>query len=90
MAVQLIPPGGNLPLDALACLQSLYDAIQELQNPGAPVQLPEIDTSANLLLQAPAASYPNCAIMVTDKNCIAVSTNVAGTWTWLRADGSAL
>lgn len=86
MAVQLIPPGA----DVMGCLQSFYDAIQELQYPGAPVQLPEIDTAANLLLRAPAADYPNCAIVVTDANCIALSTNVAGTWTWLRADGTAL
>jgi trimethylamine:corrinoid methyltransferase-like protein len=71
-------------------LQGYYEALTQLQNPGAPVQFGVIDTAANLLAQAPAANYPNAAIVVTDKNCIAVSTNVAGTWTWLRADGTAL
>lgn len=73
-----------------AVLQGYYEAISQLQNPESPVQLPVIDTAANLLLRAPAADYPNAAITVTDRNCIALSTNVAGTWTWLRADGTSL
>lgn len=90
MAVTILPPGPDVPTELQELMQSWYAALQELQNPGAPVQLPEIDTAANLLLKAPADRYPNCAIVVTDKTCIAVSTDVAGTWTWLRADGNAL
>lgn len=90
MAVSLIPVGPGVDQRISGILQAFYDAITELQNPGSPVQLPEIDTATNLLLKAPAVDWPNAAIIVTDKNAIAVSTNVAGTWTWLRADGSAL
>lgn len=90
MAVSIRPPGPGVPEALRSVLQDYFEAISQLQNPGAPVQLPVIATEADLLSQAPAASYPNTAIVVTDLNCIAVSTNVAGTWTWLRADGSAL
>lgn len=90
MGVQMIPIGAEIPTAVAAVLQSHEDAIREIQNPGAPFQLPVIDTAANLLLQAPADVYPNCGIIVTDKSCIAVSVDVAGTWTWKRADGGAL
>jgi hypothetical protein len=86
----LIPVGPGVPPEMAAVLKSHEDALRELQNPGSPVQLPEIATEADLLSQAPAADHPNRAIVVTDLNCIAVSTDVAGTWTWLRSDGSAL
>ncbi len=90
MAVAIQPPGPGVPEALRAILQGYYEALTQLQNPGAPVQFSEIDTAVNLLATAPAADYPNAGIIVTDKNCLAVSTNVAGTWTWLRADGTAL
>jgi hypothetical protein len=88
---ELIPvgPGIKDPASA-AVLKSHEDAIRSLQNPGAPEQCAEIDTAANLALRLPPADWPNCRIIVTDKNCLAISTNVAGTWTWLRSDGGAL
>jgi hypothetical protein len=90
MGVQLLPVGPGVPPALAAVLQSFSDAILALQSPAAPANLPVIDTASNLLLKAPAAKFPNCAIVVTDKNTVAISTSVAGTWTWLRADGSAL
>jgi hypothetical protein len=90
VAVSIRPPGPDIPAALRSVLQDYYEALSQLQNPGAPVQLPVIATEADLLAQAPAASYPNTAIVVTEHNCIAISTNVAGTWTWLRADGTAL
>lgn len=90
MAVSIQPPGPTVPEAVRTILQGYYEALTQLQNPGSPVQLPVIATAADLLAQAPAADFANCAIVVTDKNCIAVSMDVAGTWTWLRADGSAL
>lgn len=89
----LLQPVPQLPAgqaDLQAFLTSVYETLQGLANPAAPVQLPEIETAADLLAQAPAESWPNSAIIVREHNCIAVSTNVAGTWTWRRADGSAL
>lgn len=83
-------PGPGLPDEVQAILKSFYDAIVELQSPGQPIKVPTIDTAANLLKRTPAASYPRTVIEVQDKNCLALSTNVAGVWTWLRPDGSAL
>jgi hypothetical protein len=90
MAINLIPVGPDVPQAIQPLLQSHADAIAQLQQPGAPAPVFVIDTSANLLLQAPAAAYPNCIAQVTDKSCIAHSVLVGGTWTWLRADGTAL
>lgn len=58
----------------------------ELEQPTKPVTFPSC-TNANL---PPAASWPLGGIIVTDKNCLAISTLVTGVWTWLRADGSAI
>lgn len=69
-----------------AFLIEMRAAVLSLQSPGQPVQSFAV-AQAQL---PPAASYPNCQVLVTDKNALAVSTLVAGTWTWLRADGSAL
>lgn len=90
MGGQLVPPGPGAPPTILACLKSLYDAVRDLQNPGQPQPLWAHPTAATLEATAPAASFPNCACVVTDISSIAASTLVAGTWTWLRADGSAL
>ena len=68
-------------------LKSHEDAIRSLQQPGAPVRLPNIDLKANL----PAAStYRECAAICDEINSVVVSTLVAGTWTWTRADGGSL
>jgi hypothetical protein len=71
-------------------VQSLFDAVQQLQNPDQPSVLASIDTKASLLATAPAASWPNAAIVCAEINSIAISTLVSGVWTWRRADGSAL
>lgn len=89
MAVRLIPPGPGVPAGLQALLTSFYDAITDLQNPTAPVPFPSIDTKANLLLVDPSV-YAKCGIVCDDINALCVSTLVAGTWIWLRADGSAL
>lgn len=87
MAVSIQPPGPGIPEALRPILQGYYEALTQLQNPGAPVQLPEVALEADL---PAAADHPNTAIVVTEHNCIAVSTDVTGTWTWLRADGTAL
>lgn len=83
--IQPPPVTGSDP-DLLRVLQGYFEALQQLQNPQAPTQLAEVALEADL---PPAADWPNSAIVVTEHNCIAVSTDVAGTWTWLRADGGA-
>lgn len=91
MAVELTPVGPGIKDQAAAgVLKSHEDAIRELQQPGAPGVVFEIDTKTNLLALAPAANWPNCQAIVTDQTCLAISVNVAGTWTWLKADGGAL
>lgn len=84
--MQLRPIGPDIPTWLSPTLQSLTDAVQELLNPTQPRKLLDI-ANADL---PPAEDWPGCAVHVTDKNCIAVSTDVAGTYTWLRADGSAI
>lgn len=71
-------------------LKSLSDAIQELQQPTAPRPLWTHATAATLEATAPAAEYPDTYCLVDDINCVACSTKIAGTYTWRRADGSAL
>jgi hypothetical protein len=67
-------------------LQDMQDAIREQAVPTKPVQLATV-----LFVDLPPAdSWQACIIHVSDKNSIAISTPVAGTYTWLRADGSAL
>lgn len=87
MAVSITPPGPGVPDALRAILQSYFEALTQLQNPGAPTQLAEVALETDL---PPAADYPNTLIVVTEHNCAAVSTDVAGTWTWLRSDGTAL
>jgi hypothetical protein len=67
-------------------LQDMQDAIREQAVPTKPVQLATV-LFADL---PPADSWQACMIHVSDKNSIAISTPVAGVYTWLRADGSAL
>lgn len=90
MAAAISPPpvGGDPAL--LAVLASYYQAILELQQPTRPSPLWTHPTAATLEATAPAAYYPRCACIVEDINSIAVSTPVAGSYAWRRADGSAL
>lgn len=91
MAVTLIPPGPNA--NPQAVLKALYDAVSELQNPGAPVQLASVDLKVASPPQTglpPAANWPNGAIICAEINSVVVSTLVTGAYAWLRADGSAL
>lgn len=67
-------------------LNEMRDAILELQTPTQPSKLATVD-QADL---PPADDFKECAVHVGDANCIAISTDVAGTWTWRRADGSAI
>jgi len=91
MTVSLVPVGPGVPDDLKAILQSHADAIQALQQPGAPSQAFTIATSADLLAQAPAANWPGGFAVVTDVPCLAISVETSpGTWAWKRADGSAL
>lgn len=69
-----------------AFLKELRGAVADLQRPGQP-QLAYAIASTSL---PQAESWKTCVVELTDKNCLALSTNVAGTWTWLRADGSAI
>lgn len=76
------PPGP----DSSAFDTEVFDHINELEVPTKPTQFAGV-LEADL---PPAADWPLCGIIVTDKNCLALSTLVVATWTWLRADGSAL
>lgn len=80
------PVPNGLDPNLVAYLNEVSVAIGQLQNPAGPVQ--EFATVQAQL--PPAASYKNCQVLVADKNTIAVSTLVSGSWTWLRSDGSAL
>lgn len=86
MAISIQPPGPDVPESIRAVLQGYYEALMSIQQPGAPTPLAEVALEADL---PPAASFPNAQIVVTEHNCTALSTDVSGTWTWLRADGSA-
>lgn len=67
--------------------------LSELRSAVARLQVPQSPVSEFATLEAdlpPAESYKNCRVLVTDKNTLAISTLVGSTWTWLRADGSAI
>lgn len=80
------PVPNGLDPNLVAFLNEVSVAIGQLQNPGNPVQ--EFATVQAQL--PPAASYKNCRVLVTDKNTIAISTLVSGSWAWLRSNGAAL
>ena len=90
MASPLVPVGPGLPAPLLAVLKSHEDALRELQQPTQPSPLWSHATAATLEATAPAANYPECACLVLDINSIAVSTKVAGSYSWRRGDGTAL
>jgi hypothetical protein len=79
-----ISPDFGFPL--APTLQDMQDAIREQAVPTKPVQLATV-LFADL---PPAADWQACMIHVSDKNSIAISTPVAGVYTWLRANGAAL
>lgn len=86
--IALVPPGPGA--DPQLVLQTLYDAVSELQQPGGPLQLAHVDTKANLVARYPADDYRGGYLICDDINSIVHSTATAGVYAWLRADGSAL
>ena len=84
IGVRPVDPSLGFPLSEI--LRNLSDVAAEVQNPTQPVALASV-AFASL---PPAANWPGCMIHVTDRNSIAISTPVAGVYTWLRADGTAL
>ena len=86
MTIRPVGVGATTPDSISALLNEIVAAVTELQAPTKPVQMPTC-TNANL---PPADSWRGCFIFVSDKDCIAISTDVAGVYTWLRADGSAI
>lgn len=79
-------PGSVVGDELLQTLQEMAAELAEVTAPTKPVQMPYV-LNADL---PTAANWPGCYVFVTDKDCIAISTDVAGTYTWLRADGSAI
>ncbi|MFN8992482.1 MAG: hypothetical protein ACK5X3_02245 [Pseudomonadota bacterium] len=86
MVVAVRPVNPDLPFPLSEILRDLSNVAAEVQTPTQPVALASV-AFASL---PPAANWPGCMIHVTDRNSIAISTPVAGVYTWLRADGSAL
>lgn len=78
--------GPDTPQALQPVLRSIIDEINALKAPGKPLQL----ASTTFAKLPPAADWRNCHIVVSDKNCIAVSTPSGSTWAWTRSDGSAL
>lgn len=85
----LIPPGPGITGPAQSVLQSFYDALSSLLNPGAPTQFAHVATKAALIRLDPAAN-PGGVLICDEINCLVHSTKVSGAYVWLRADGSAL
>lgn len=79
--------GPDCPDQLKPLMLSIVDAITALQQPAQPVRLGRVLTAATL---PSATTYAEHAILVRDKQCVAISTLVGSAWTWLRADGSAL
>jgi hypothetical protein len=79
--------GPEVPAALQPLMKSIIDALLQLQAPGAPVRLAAVAAATDL----PAADdWPNCAVIVTAINSVALSTLSGSTWAWTRADGSAL
>jgi hypothetical protein len=79
--------GSEIPLPLQPFAKSVVDALDELQNPGAPFRFASVATVADL---PSAETFALSGIIVADANALAISTLVGAVWTWLRADGSAL
>jgi hypothetical protein len=84
--VKPLGPGSVVGDELLQTLQEIAAAITEIEAPTRPVQMPTV-LNADL---PPADDWRGCYIFVTDQDTIAISTDVAGVWTWRRADGSAI
>ena len=84
IGVRPVDPSLGFPLSEI--LRNLSDVAAEVQTPTQPVALASV-AFASL---PPAANWPGCMIHVADRNSIAISTPVAGVYTWLRANGAAL
>lgn len=69
MSVQLAPIGP----DAGPLLQSMYDAIQQLQQPDHPSAVCSVTKAA----LPPAADWPQCVVLVSDLGVLAASDGSA-------------
>jgi len=86
--VALVPPGPGAP--SADFIRSMYEAVRSLLNPGGPVQLAHVATVAELTGKYPADDYRGGVLICDEINSLVHATSVAGTYAWLRADGSAL
>jgi len=87
----LVPVGPDLPPAVARILTSHAAALRELLTPTQPRTLASVDLKSDLSVAGyTAPEWPNGHIICAEINSIVVSTLVAGTWTWLRADGGAL
>lgn len=84
--IRPVGPGSTQGPGLGQLLDEMRSAILEIQNPQAPVQMPSV-LNADL---PPADDWRGCYVFVTDKDCIAISTDVAGFYAWRRADGTAI
>jgi hypothetical protein len=78
----LLPIGPDAPAPLRALLKSLRDAIEGLQVPGEPKRV----FAVGRLALPPAATYPNCVVLVSDLNILAHSDGVH----WIRQDTGAV
>ena len=86
ISVPIAPP--NAPDWARTFCQDTAEALRLLATPQGPSQLYAVTSTQ--IASIPASDYPNCAVAVTDKKSIAVSTLNAGLWAWTRADGTVI
>jgi hypothetical protein len=85
--MSLVPIGPGVPDTVAPALSSHEAAIRELAQPSKPTAFVSVDLKANL---PDASDWQNCAAICAEINSLVVSTPSGGSWTWLRADGSAL
>ena len=78
----LTPIGPGIPEPLQAVLKSIQDAVLSLQTPGAPQAVFAV-VQAQL---PPAASYPQCVVLVSDLNRLAHSDGAH----WIREDTGAV
>lgn len=79
MSVTLVPPGPAANVNQV--LQSLYDAVSQLQQPDHPSAVCAV-TQAKL---PPASDWPQCVVLVSDLGVLAASNGSA----WIRQDTGA-
>jgi hypothetical protein len=78
----LTPIGPGIPADLRAALTSIQDAIRALETPAAPQPVYAV-AQAKL---PPAATYPNCLVLVSDLDILAHSDGAH----WRREDTGAV